>query len=207
MNISRKYRELLVIGVVLLLGVSVLIASVLYIRQNRGISSVPLIAAPTAKPSSIISPRCASTAHFETGITYPQWSPTGYGSTDRAWMSEIQQIQTETGACWLEIPLLFVQTSPSVAIIGSGGNTPSLGSFASGVQYAHSTRWVQAPGRANLYGICGTCTGRELLFTRAGAKYDLIGQRHQAREAAAAFPAIFKEAPANCKKKERSHES
>ncbi len=41
---------------------------------------------------------------FQTGMVFPQWSSTGYGSDDTQWLNSLQEIYTQTGAGWIGQP-------------------------------------------------------------------------------------------------------
>ncbi len=74
--------------------------------------------------------------NFETGVVSPQWLPGGYGSSQ--WHGDLQQIQTQTAARWIEMPLLFQQPSYTSTAIAAGQTTPTIASFVSGILSAHS---------------------------------------------------------------------
>ena len=71
-------------------------------------------------------------------MIYPGWSQNSYGTTDTTWQQGIQTIQTQTMASWLEIPVLFTQSTLYSTDAGTGANTPNLTAFASGIRKAHA---------------------------------------------------------------------
>jgi hypothetical protein len=75
---------------------------------------------------------------FERGIIYPQWFPNGYGILDTAWQQEVAQIKTQTGAKWIEIPVLFSQSASNSTSIGVSQSAPTTQAFAEGIQRVHS---------------------------------------------------------------------
>ena len=40
-------------------------------------------------------------------MIYPQWNSNGYGLQDTAWQQGVATIKIQTGAQWIEIPVLF----------------------------------------------------------------------------------------------------
>ena len=76
---------------------------------------------------------------FETGIAFPQWTPTSYSASDTEWMTELPQLRQQTAACWVSMPVLFQQASESATtVIPSPTSAPTVAAFTAGVQYAHS---------------------------------------------------------------------
>ncbi len=75
---------------------------------------------------------------FETGIAFPQWNPDGYGSNDVHWLMGLQAINSQVGACWIEMPVLFYQQSLTSTTVIAGPSTPTLASFSYGVRLAHA---------------------------------------------------------------------
>src|SRR5205085_4401441 len=75
---------------------------------------------------------------FETGVVFPQWSPTSYGPADTAWLQGISDIQVQTGAEWIEMPILFSQASPTSTRVFSGPSTPSVESVVAGIRAARA---------------------------------------------------------------------
>lgn len=74
--------------------------------------------------------------NFETGIVFPEWQPDGY-SNDQ-WQTDLPQMKIQTGARWVEMPLLFEQPSVTSTAIAAGQKIPTIASFISGIQMAHA---------------------------------------------------------------------
>jgi hypothetical protein len=73
---------------------------------------------------------------FETGIVTPQWQQqTAYGPQ---WQQSLSDIQTQTGARWIELSLLFSQSSSTSTSVQTTQSTPLVSSFAAGVRAAHA---------------------------------------------------------------------
>ena len=75
---------------------------------------------------------------FERGVIYPQWNPTGYGTLDTAWQQEVGPIKTQTGAQWIEIPVLFTQPTSNATVVGMSQSAPTPQAFAQGIQRVHA---------------------------------------------------------------------
>lgn len=74
--------------------------------------------------------------NFETGMVFPQWQQNAYDTS--GWQTGLQQIQTTTGARWIEMPLLFDQPSSNSTDIAAGNTTPTVASLVNGIQAAHA---------------------------------------------------------------------
>lgn len=99
--------------------------------MQRRTSSSPL-PSPTPTEPKLLRP------DLERGMIYPRWKQDSYGVTDTSWRQGIQTMQTQTGATWLEVPVIFSQDTPSSTQVFPGASTPSLEAFASGIRYAVS---------------------------------------------------------------------
>ena len=74
--------------------------------------------------------------NFETGVVFPEWQPDGY--SDDQWQTDLPQMKIQTGARWVEMPLLFEQPSVTSTAIVAGQKIPTIASFISGIQVAHA---------------------------------------------------------------------
>ena len=73
---------------------------------------------------------------FETGIVTPQWQQKkAYGPQ---WQQSLSDIQTQTGAQWIELSLLFSQSTSASTTVRTTQSTPLVSSFATGVRAAHA---------------------------------------------------------------------
>jgi hypothetical protein len=130
----------------LLLGIVVISASAVYLftAENaimpRTTGSSTAVYPPLAKLTpSLPAKACASTQrNFQKGIAFPQWGSTAYGERDAKWLTELPEMRTQTGACWVEIPLLFYQSSLTSTKVTQGLSTPTVSSFDYGIHYAHA---------------------------------------------------------------------
>jgi hypothetical protein len=75
---------------------------------------------------------------YERGIIYPQWYNDGYGVNDTTWQQAVVTMKTQTGAQWIEIPVLFTQATSSSTSIQPSASAPSIQSFIEGIERAHN---------------------------------------------------------------------
>ncbi len=75
---------------------------------------------------------------FEAGIVFPQWSQTSYGPADTVWQQGLYDIKAQTGARWLEMSILFTQSSPGSTQVFAGQSTPTAASVLSGIRTARA---------------------------------------------------------------------
>jgi hypothetical protein len=133
----------------LLAGLVVVSASLVYLfTAGNAFIQHPALVTPTAKvPSTPLAelaqshpPKpCGSKQRaFQMGVAFPQWGPTAYGESDTKWLTELPEMQAQTAACWVEIPVLFYQSSLSSTVVTQGPSTSSLSSFNYGIHLAHA---------------------------------------------------------------------
>ena|SRR5438552_9148320 len=141
MNAYHKYRVLLVVGIIIVMG-----ASLVYVFTLGNTSTQHTVAKPTAtiglRPTETVEfvPKpCGSKQRtFQMGVSFPDWGTMGYGESDVKWLTELPVMQTKTAACWIEMPVLFEQATRTSTAVMAGPKTPSLSSFTYGIQRAHS---------------------------------------------------------------------
>ena len=148
---QRKHSLLLLLGAVLLCVASqvcVFTGYTNFVRLSHpsiAIHTTPSPLATTAivQPTPTVQPTL--TAHiiqpthiptFQAGVAFPQWTPTGY--SDTRWSNGLQDIATQTHAYWIEMPLLFYQSTLSATRVTTGVSTPTVASFVEGVRAAHA---------------------------------------------------------------------
>jgi hypothetical protein len=112
------------------------------LQQASRTSGVTRALAATAQPAATLPP-APGMCHlkgrmFQMGIAFPEWSPAGYGAGDQQWLSELPRMRAQTSACWVEMPVLFHQTSFNATVVTTGTGTPSLSSFRYGIRFAHA---------------------------------------------------------------------
>lgn len=100
-------------------------------NTNNGGPSGSLL--PSLSPSASASQQ----SNFQRGMIYPRWHQDSYGASDTTWQQGIQMIKAQTGATWLEIPVLFSQATSHSTTVEVGPSTPSLEAFAHGIRSAH----------------------------------------------------------------------
>ena len=98
---------------------------------------------PTLTPTAVgtqtgIRRSCTlSQGGFESGIALPSWNTDPFGS-DATWRTELPQMQAQTSACWVEMPILFTQNGLHSTQVTIGGGAAAVSSFAAGVRFARS---------------------------------------------------------------------
>jgi len=74
---------------------------------------------------------------FQSGMVYIQWGQDGYGRCNTQWQKGLDDVHTQTGARWLEMPITFTQNSQTTTHIVLLPTTPSAQSFREGIVTAH----------------------------------------------------------------------
>src|SRR3989442_9437966 len=116
-NFIQKNSLIFLLGSALILGTTMVYLFIAFdgIAQqpNRTTPSTKVSQAPvlTLTPSSPPATCHLKQGNFETGVASPQWSPMAYGESDTSWLRGLQDIRTQTSACWIEMPVLFIQPS------------------------------------------------------------------------------------------------
>lgn len=87
---------------------------------------------PTPTPPQLLRP------DMERGMVYPEWDSSAYGFGDSTWQQGVATMKTETGATWIEIPVVLRQSSASSLDLGPDSNTVTLDAFGNGIQRAVS---------------------------------------------------------------------
>ncbi len=100
---------------------------------STGKSTSPVGATFLTKPPAVTVMRKQA---FEAGIVTPQWQQQkAYGPQ---WQQSLSDIQTQTGAHWIEFSLLFSQSTSTSTTVRTTQSTPLVASFAAGVRAAHA---------------------------------------------------------------------
>lgn len=147
MKIYQKNSILLLIAVIV-----VVVASMVYlltggnptVQQQPTVSavvtsaprstSVPL--SPQATPNTV-KPCSAKHRNFQMGIAFPDWGTTAYGVSDTKWNLELPDMQLQTAACWLQMPVLLHQNNLTSTMVVQGSATTQLSSLDYGIRAAH----------------------------------------------------------------------
>ncbi len=137
LHVSRQRNMLIMVAVLLLLGVlgealfsfHTPIMNALSFGKSTNANGVTFI---TRAPAVTVT----RTRTFETGIVTPQWQQQkAYGPQ---WQQSLSDIRTQTGAQWIELSLLFSQSTSSSTTVRTTQSTPLVSSFAAGVRAAHA---------------------------------------------------------------------
>ncbi len=75
---------------------------------------------------------------FQTGMIFPQWGGTAYSSNDANWQTGLKEIQDQTGAQWIELPINFYQASMATTQVMTTEMTPTPDAVASGIRAARA---------------------------------------------------------------------
>ena len=150
MNVFHKLRVLLVVGIIVVMG-----ASLVYVILTMGNisashpvthqestttlkSTVSTLTTPSVVTQTPVKPCQSKQREFQMGIAFPDWGTTAYGESDTKWLTELPGMQAGTAGCWVEMPVLLHQDSLTSTAVVQGDPTASLPSFSYGIQYARS---------------------------------------------------------------------
>lgn len=75
---------------------------------------------------------------FQAGMIFPQWGTNAYDVTDANWQIGLKDIQEQTAARWIEIPINFYQSSVYSTQVGTTDITPTPAALAAGIRAAHA---------------------------------------------------------------------
>ncbi len=79
---------------------------------------------------------------FQSGIVFPQWGTTAYSNSDANWQIGLSDIQKQTAAQWIELPINFFQSpSDPTQILTTDSNTPTPEAVAAGIRSAHAEHY------------------------------------------------------------------
>jgi glycosyl hydrolase family 113 len=77
--------------------------------------------------------------NFQTGIIFPQWGTNAYDSTDKNWQVGLKDIQNQTSAQWIEIPINLYQSSVTSTQVTVSDITPTPNAVAAGIRTAQAS--------------------------------------------------------------------
>jgi glycosyl hydrolase family 113 len=75
---------------------------------------------------------------FQTGMIFPQWGTNAYDTTDASWPVGLNDIQTQTEAQWIEMPINFYQSSVSSTQVTTTSITPTPEAMTAGIRAARA---------------------------------------------------------------------
>src|SRR5260221_6293852 len=70
---------------------------------------------------------------FETGMIFPQWGQTAYSKGDPNWSIGLSDIQRQTAAQWVAIPINLYQTSVTSTQVTTAAITPTVQALVEGI--------------------------------------------------------------------------
>ena len=109
-----------------------------HVQVNRAVPTATLPVNPVVPALTQQVCKSARQPNFERGIVFPRWSNRAYGGNDQDWLKELPQMQVQTAACWVEMPVEFEQPTLQSTALSVGHNTPSLDAFSYGLHFAHA---------------------------------------------------------------------
>ena len=86
-------------------------------------------------PSPEVRPRRPT---FQTGMIFPQWGTNAYDTTDTNWQIGLKDIEKQTGAQWIEVPINFYQSSVTSTQVTTTSITPTPAAMAAGISTARA---------------------------------------------------------------------
>ncbi len=86
-------------------------------------------------PGAEIRPR---RPEFQTGVIFPQWGANAYSTADQNWQIGLKDIQQQTGAGWIELPINFYQSSITSTQVMTTTQTPTVEAVAAGIHTARA---------------------------------------------------------------------
>ena len=93
-----------------------------------------------ARDSSIVKLRMQR-PEFQTGVVFPQWGRTAYGTKDAHWQVGLNDIQQQTGAQWIELVVNLYQPSLSSTQVMAMQKTPTPQAVAEGIRAARAMNY------------------------------------------------------------------
>jgi hypothetical protein len=78
---------------------------------------------------------------FQTGVVFPQWGTTAYSASDANWQVGLKDIQQQTAAQWIELPINFYQATINSTQVLTTDRTPSPQAVAAGIRIAHAKHY------------------------------------------------------------------
>lgn len=75
---------------------------------------------------------------FQTGVVFPQWGTDAYSTADPNWQIGLKDIQEQTGAGWIELPINFYQASVYSTQVMTTEQTPTPAAVAAGIRSAQA---------------------------------------------------------------------
>jgi Glycosyl transferase family group 2 len=142
----KKARRLAVASFVSLLALSAGCQGLLISGQNpfprlASLHTNHMIASDVVRDQS---PNTVIRMHrpdFQTGVVFPQWGSTAYTSDDPNWQTGLKDIQNQTAAQWIELPINFYQSSIASTQVMVIDKTPTPEAVATGIRMAKAKNY------------------------------------------------------------------
>lgn len=78
---------------------------------------------------------------FQTGLIFPQWGTDAYSATDANWKIGLNDIQTQTGALWIQLTINLYQTSVTSTQVTTTSITPTPEAVVAGIREAKANHF------------------------------------------------------------------
>lgn len=104
-------------------------------RSPAAIAYETQIAERDLNASAEVRPRRPA---FQTGMIFPQWGTNAYDTTDTNWQIGLKDIEQQTGAQWIEVPINFYQSSVTSTQVTTTSITPTPAAMAAGISMARA---------------------------------------------------------------------
>jgi len=75
---------------------------------------------------------------FQTGVVFPQWGTTAYSPTNENFTYGLKEIQEQTGARWVQLPITLYQSTFTQTHLDPSEQTVTPESLADGIRAAHA---------------------------------------------------------------------
>ncbi len=105
---------------------------------NQGNATAPHFAPETAiaLPRVVSNANTGKRANFESGVVLPEWQPDGFSSS--SYQTGLQQISAQTGARWIEMPVIFFQSGDTSTQVTTAYSTETVEAVAQGIRTARA---------------------------------------------------------------------
>lgn len=79
--------------------------------------------------------------NFQTGVIFPQWGSSAYSGSDANWLTGLKDIQQQTAAQWIELPINFYQPAITSTQVMATEMTPTPEAVAEGIHIAQAKHY------------------------------------------------------------------
>jgi hypothetical protein len=98
----------------------------------------PSTAPPLLTPTYAPTPTAYLRPDFQAGVAFPRWGTLAYSPADANYAKGLNEIQTQTGARWVQLAITLEQDYYDSTQVQVGQETPDPASVLTGIQAAHT---------------------------------------------------------------------